>query len=118
ALARLSTDAPVRLLLGKGCEVLDLGRTQRLPNRAQRRALMARDGGCRIPGCPERRYVEAHHVVHWIDGGPTDLDNLVLLCWRHHRMVHEGGWQLIKGDEGQIMSIAPTVMFGLPRGPD
>jgi hypothetical protein len=74
-----------------GSVVLDLGRTQRLPNRAQRRALMARDGGCRFPGCRERRYVEAHHVVHWVDGGPTDLDNLVLLCWRHHHALHEGG---------------------------
>ena len=54
---------------------------------------MARDGGCRFPGCTERRYVEAHHVVHWIDGGPTDLANLVLLCWRHHHALHEGGYR-------------------------
>src|SRR5439155_25273243 len=82
------------LLFGKGTEVLDLGRPQRLPNRAQRRALMARDGGCRFPGCTERRYVEAHHVLHWIDGGPTDLANLLLLCWRHHHAVHEGGFRM------------------------
>jgi hypothetical protein len=75
-------------------ENLDLGRTQRLPNRAQRRALMVRDGGCRFPGCTERRYVEAHHVRHWTDGGPTDLANLVLLCWRHHHAVHEGGFAM------------------------
>jgi hypothetical protein len=55
---------------------------------------MARDGGCRFPGCTERRYVEAHHVVHWIDGGPTDLANLLLLCWRHHHAVHEGGFRM------------------------
>jgi hypothetical protein len=42
----------------------------------------------------ERRYVEAHHVVHWIDGGPTDLDNLVLLCWHHHHSIHEGGYSI------------------------
>jgi len=78
----------------EGLEILDLGRTQRLPNRAQRRALMARDGGCRFPGCVERRYVEAHHVVHWVDGGRTDLDNLLLLCWRHHHAVHEGGYTI------------------------
>src|SRR5438445_10193957 len=89
---RVSCDACVcGVLMRDGTETLDLGRTQRLPNRAQRRALMVRDGGCRFPGCDERRYVEAHHVVHWIDGGPTDLANLVLLCWRHHHAVHEGG---------------------------
>jgi len=92
---RLACDGSIcGLLFAKGSEVLDLGRTQRLPNRAQRRALMARDGGCRFPGCTERRYVEAHHVVHWIDGGPTDLANLVLLCWRHHHAVHEGGFSM------------------------
>src|SRR5205814_2294521 len=90
---RLACDAPVCALFKKGVELLDLGRTQRLPNRAQRRALMARDGGCRFPGCTERRYVEAHHVVHWIDGGLTDLANLVLLCWRHHHTFHEDGYR-------------------------
>jgi hypothetical protein len=51
-------------------------------------------------------------------GGSDELDNLVLLCTRHHRMVHEGGWQLIKTDDREIMTIAPMVTFGLPRGPD
>jgi predicted restriction endonuclease len=55
--------------------------------------------------------------VHWIHGGETNLDNLVLLCKRHHRMIHEGGWQLAV-NEGRIIPIAPTVTFGLPRGPD
>jgi hypothetical protein len=77
-----------------GSEILNLGHTTRQPSRAQRRALLARDGGCRFPGCVERRYVEAHHVVHWIDLGPTDLDNLVLLCWRHHHSIHEGGYSI------------------------
>jgi hypothetical protein len=92
---RMSCDACVcGVLLRENLEVLDLGRTQRLPNRAQRRALMVRDGGCRFPGCTERRYVEAHHVAHWIDGGRTDLVNLLLLCWRHHHAVHEGGFRI------------------------
>src|SRR5438874_997057 len=92
---RMSCDACVcGALLRDNLEVLDLGRTQRLPNRAQRRALMVRDGGCRFPGCTERRYVEAHHVQHWIDGGLTDLANLLLLCWRHHHAVHEGGFRI------------------------
>jgi hypothetical protein len=91
---RMSCDACVSGVLMRNLEILDLGRTQRLPNRAQRRALMVRDGGCRFPGCTERRYVEAHHVRHWLDGGPTDLANLVLLCWFHHHAVHEGGFRL------------------------
>ena len=94
SLRRITCDAPICAVLHRGKEVLDLGRTTREPSRAQRRALMARDGGCRFPGCPERRYVEAHHVWHWADGGPTDLANLVLLCWRHHHAVHEGGHTL------------------------
>ena len=92
---RMSCDACVcGVLMRDNLEILDLGRTQRLPNRAQRRALMVRDGGCRFPGCTERHYVEAHHVQHWIDGGLTDLANLLLLCWFHHHAVHEGGFRL------------------------
>ena len=93
-LRRLACDAPACVLLRNGTERLDLGRTTRLPTRAQRRALMARDGGCRFPACTERRFVDAHHVQHWADGGATDLDNLVLLCWWHHHAMHEGGWSM------------------------
>jgi hypothetical protein len=57
-----------------------------------RRALDARDGGCRFPGCSNTRFVDAHHIHHWADGGETKLDNLVLLCRRHHRAVHELGF--------------------------
>jgi hypothetical protein len=91
---RMGCDACVCAVLMRDLETLGLGRTQRLPNRAQRRALMVRDGGCRFPGCTERRYVQAHHVVHWTDGGATDLANLVLLCWHHHHAVHEGGFRM------------------------
>jgi len=99
---RMSCDACVcGVLMRDGQENLDLGRTQRLPNAAQRRALMVRDGGCRFPGCPERRYVEAHHVQHWTDGGLTDLANLLLLCWFHHHAVHEGGFRM-RFDDGVV----------------
>ena len=82
------------------------------------RALKARDGHCRWPGCERSASIcDGHHLVHWINGGPTDLENLVLLCRRHHRMVHEGEWQLVK-TEGQVVTVAPMVTFGLPRGPD
>jgi predicted restriction endonuclease len=58
-------------------------------------------------------------VVHWIHGGSSDLDNLVLLCHRHHWMVHEGNWQLVRRDDGKILTIPPIVNFGpSPRGPD
>src|SRR4051812_27650426 len=55
---------------------------------------MGRDGGCRFPGCTQRRFVEAPPVQHWTKGGLTDLANLILLCWRHHHAVHEGGYRM------------------------
>ena len=80
---------------------LDLGRTERFFTRDQRRALARRDGGCVFPGCgalPHR--CDAHHVVHWIDGGPTDVAAGVLLCRRHHGVVHRTGWSIHIGDDG------------------
>lgn len=60
----------------------------------QRRALLLRDGGCAFPGCPSRRLLHAHHRRPWAEGGRTTLDNLVLACEHHHKLIHEGGWQL------------------------
>lgn len=77
-------------------EVLHLGRSRRLASRAQRRALGVRDGRCMFPGCEQRRHLDAHHLVPWAEGGDTDLENLVLLCRRHHVMVHEGGLRLVR----------------------
>jgi len=91
---RLCCDAAlVRVLHDAGGEILDLGRRTRTVSAAQRRALEIRDGGCRWPGCG-LRFTDAHHLVHWTDGGSTDLDNLILLCSFHHRKVHEGGWRV------------------------
>ncbi|MCW0212426.1 MAG: HNH endonuclease [Pseudonocardia sp.] len=76
-------------------EPLALGREQRLASRAQRRALAQRDGGCAFPGCEvPPQWCDAHHLRHWVDGGATDLDNLALLCGRHHRMLHEQEWTI------------------------
>jgi hypothetical protein len=61
---------------------------------ALRRALQARDRTCRFPGCENRRFVHAHHIRHWARGGETSLQNLILLCTRHHRLVHEGGYAI------------------------
>jgi hypothetical protein len=84
-----------------------------------RKALKARDGHCRWPGCERpASWCDGHHLLHWIHGGTTDLNNLVLLCRRHHRMVHEESWQLVKTEDGQIMPIAPTITFARSRGPD
>jgi hypothetical protein len=111
---RLACDSNVtRFLLDSESQVIDVGRSKRVVSGTVRRALEVRDRHCQWPGCdrPAKLSV-AHHVVHWIHGGTTDLDNLVLLCHRHHWLVHEGGWQLVGGDGGEMMAIPPTVRFG------
>jgi hypothetical protein len=70
---------------------LDVGRKQRTVGTALRRALWSRDRGCVFPGCHNTRYVDAHHIHHWGNGGETSLDNTALLCKYHHTLVHEGG---------------------------
>jgi hypothetical protein len=89
---------------------LNVGRKTRAISPAIRRALDARDQGCRFPGCGNTRYVDAHHIHHWADGGETKLANLVLLCRRHHRFVHEYGFR-IEHDGGLIRFVRPD---GLP----
>ncbi len=118
---RLSCDCSItRVLLNSESTVIDVGRSKRVVSEPGRRALRARDGSCRWPGCERpASWTAAHHLVHWIHGGTTDLDNLILLCHRHHWMVHEGKWQLVRSDDGRMLTIPPTVTFGpSPRGPD
>src|ERR1700674_615953 len=118
---RLACDSSIaRILLNSESLVIDVGRSKRVVSEPGRRALTARDGHCTWRECdrPASRSA-AHHLVHWIHGGTSDLDNLVLLCHRHHWMVHEGGWQIVRGDDGRIVTIPPMVTFGPPsRGPD
>jgi hypothetical protein len=97
---RLACDSSIaRILLDSESLVIDVGRSKRVVSEPGRRALAARDGHCRWPGCERpASWSAAHHVVHWIHGGTTDLNNLVLLCHRHHWMVHEGNWQIVRGD--------------------
>jgi hypothetical protein len=91
---RLSCDASMVVMReGPDGSVLDVGRKTRTIPTAIRRALDARDGRCRFPGCTARR-CDAHHVEHWADGGSTALANLLLLCRRHHRLVHEDGYNV------------------------
>ncbi len=89
---RLSCDGSVVPMVdGANGEPLNVGRKQRTVPAALKRALWARDGGCTFPGCTHRRFVDAHHIRHWADGGETSLANTMLLCGGHHRLVHEGG---------------------------
>jgi phosphoglycolate phosphatase-like HAD superfamily hydrolase len=82
------------------------GATRVIP-RTMRRALLARDRGCRWPGCTTRRFLHAHHVVFWSRGGPTALSNLVAPCGAHHRLVHEGGWSLQLHHAGTLRVSSP-----------
>jgi hypothetical protein len=93
-LRRLACNAGVVTVAQRHGRPLDVGRRQREPNAQQRRALRARDRSCRFPGCGATRHLHAHHVIHWADGGPTDLDNLILVCSFHHRLIHQPGWRL------------------------
>jgi 5-methylcytosine-specific restriction endonuclease McrA len=80
-----------RIITRGRSEPLELGRQTAVVPTAVRRALILRDKRCRFPGCDRpHRWCDAHHVVHWADGGANSLSNLVLLCRRHHRAVHEG----------------------------
>jgi hypothetical protein len=88
-------------------EPLSVGRKTRTIPPAIRRALKRRDGGCRFPGCSATRFVDAHHIHHWADGGETRLDNLVLLCRRHHRLLHEGGYGIDSRPTGEIRFSRP-----------
>lgn len=89
---RLACDASVVTITESADgEVIDIGRKTRSIPPSLRRALKARDQGCCFPGCTHRSFVDAHHIEHWAKGGATQLDNLVTLCRRHHRFVHEGG---------------------------
>ncbi len=82
---------------------LSIGRRSRSIPPPMRRALRLRDGGCRFPGCTNSRFVDGHHIKHWADGGETSLDNLVMLCRQHHRLVHEGGFDCVKTADGDIL---------------
>ena len=87
---------------GAPTQPLEVGRATRVIQPAQRTALAVRDGGCVFPDCTRPlTWCEAHHLRHWLHGGPTDLANLALLCRAHHRAVHEGGWQLTRDPDGR-----------------
>ena len=78
---------------------------------------MERDGVCRYPGCHESRYVDAHHIKHWADGGETSLDNLVTLCRFHHRQLHRGCYDVrMEGVSAETSGSAPRPIFSKKAG--
>jgi hypothetical protein len=113
---RLACDSGlVRIAHAPDGQVLGAGRKTRTVALSVRRALEARDRGCRFPGCG-LRFTEGHHVKHWADGGETSLRNMALLCRRHHRAVHEGGVRICIDLDGQVVFFTPRgkTLLGAP----
>ncbi len=126
---RLACDAKILVSAdGANGQSLNLGRARRDPSDAQRIEIRRRDKGCRFPGCTHTEFTDVHHVLHWTNGGATDLDNLVELCDQHHRFVHEMGWRIsgdatvelsFKSPTGRITTSTPSPAFrgGARAGP-
>ncbi|WP_155288728.1 HNH endonuclease signature motif containing protein, partial [Rhodococcoides fascians] len=88
---------------------LNLARTARTVTAKQKRALTARDHGCAFPGCGKpAAWTEGHHIWHWTDGGPTDMNNLVLLCGFHHRLIHHSDWEVFIGTDQHPWFVPPA----------
>jgi hypothetical protein len=105
---RLACDASVvKLIESDDGEPLNLGRKTRTISAPLRRALSARDKGCRFPGCSNARFIDAHHIVHWANGGETKPANLISLCRFHHRAVHECGFRIEALDDGALRFLNP-----------
>jgi hypothetical protein len=118
AARRLACDASIARVITRGrSEPLELGRRTRVVPPPLRRAVVLRDGGCRFAGCdrPES-WCDVHHVVHWADGGETSLPNLLLLCRRHHRLVHER-FGLRMEDGRPMFTRRDVAAAGPARGP-
>jgi hypothetical protein len=119
AARRLACDASVmRVVMAGRSEPLDVGRRTPVVSPAMRRAVIVRDRHCRFPGCDRpHTWCDAHHVVHWANGGPTALPNLVLLCRRHHRMVHQRGGFRLELADGRPVFVRPDGSLLEDRAP-
>jgi hypothetical protein len=119
SLRRLADDGRLRFAINAADgRTVDIGRARRIPSTGQLRALWRRDHGCAVPGCGRIKFLHAHHVVFWTNGGRTTLDNLVLLCEEHHRALHDGAFTIIalgsqrfrfNGPDGATYSPAPPI---------
>ena len=122
---RIACDADlVEVRRDKKGNVLNLGRKHRVVSPQLKKALLARDRNCRFPGCTHEKYLDAHHVEHWADGGETNLENTLLLCDSHHRLLHEGAYSIKKnfaGDwyfrksDGEVVPESPVYRPDVPR---
>jgi hypothetical protein len=106
----LACDAVIRRVVTDGAStILDYGRASRVVPAPLWNALVLRDRHCRFPGCDRpAHWCEAHHVRHWPDGGKTRLDNLVVLCTRHHHLCHHPGWQVKLLPDATVEVTTPT----------
>ena len=118
SLERIACDSSVSRVLLADSMVIDVGRATRVVSAPMRRALRVRDKGCRWPGCDRQvGWTSPHHIVAWARNGPSKLTNLVLLCFLHHRQVHEGGWQVVRAGR-EFRFIPPDrVVMRRARGP-
>jgi hypothetical protein len=105
---RLACDTSLlRVVEDEHGEPLSVGRKTRSIPPALRRALQLRDKHCRFPGCTSRHFLDAHHIQHWANGGETKMENPVHLCKHHHRLLHEGGYQMIHETSGALSFMTP-----------
>ena len=109
SLRRLACDGRVETAQhDQSGRVVGIGRASRKIPAWLSRTVRYRDRGCRFPGCEVTRWVHLHHMIHWADGGPTDLDNLITLCGYHHRLVHEHGWRMSGDPNNEVTWIRPN----------
>jgi hypothetical protein len=108
AVATLTCDSVVQRVFMAGSKLLNLGREVRTATAAQRRAIVARDRHCRAPGCRTKpKNCDVHHIDHWINGGRTDVERMVLLCGTHHREFHKPGYRMELSDQAEFTVRSP-----------
>jgi hypothetical protein len=110
-LQRLMCDAVIESAYEMDGKTIGTGKKHRTPPQWMRRQLVHRDEGCRFNGCVRTRMLHSHHIKHW-PGGPTQPDNLVMLCRYHHRLVHEGGWTVRGDPEGRLEFVKAREIAG------
>lgn len=104
----IACDATIqRVVIGDEGQVKQVTSARRSPPTWMRRVLRHRDVTCKFPGCDEDRFLDAHHINHWADGGPTNLTNLVQLCWFHHQRVHDAKWRVARNEDQSFTFIRP-----------
>jgi hypothetical protein len=115
---RIACDCTMSCVVLADSMVIDVGRAKRTVSAPTMRALRVRDKGCRFPGCDRQvDWTNPHHIIHWARGGPNNLPNMVLLCYFHHRLLHEGGWQVIKSGRDFTFLPPERIVMRRTRGP-